>query len=85
MRNKQNFLDEIKPLIKAEFREELNAVEDAAHTMTHLGECTYTLPAVFSITGKDEKFVFEKGMRPATDNPEVEVEDFFFVGKDGAK
>ncbi|UDM72718.1 hypothetical protein [Vagococcus fluvialis] len=85
MRNKQNFLDEITPLVKSEFRDELNPVEDAAHTMNHLNECKYVLPSQFSVTDKDETFLFEKGLRSATDNPEVEVEDFFFIGKDGAK
>lgn len=80
MRNKQKFLDDIVPLIKPEFLGELNPVEDAAHVMTHTGICEYKLPGNFSTTGKDTVFLFEKDLRGKTDNPNEEIEDYFYKG-----
>lgn len=81
MRNKEKFIQEAYPLIKKEFRTELNVVEDSAHTMNQTQSNTYTIPADFTISGKDETFAFEKKPRPATDDPSVEVEDYFYVGR----
>lgn len=82
MRAKQEFLDTALPLLKPEFHGELNVVEDAAHLMNQSGETTYTLPAAFATTGVDETFVFEKKPRPATDNPNEVVEDYFYIGRE---
>ena len=84
MRYKQKFLDDIVPLIKPEFLGVLNPVEDAAHTMQHLNECKYTLPSDFSTSEKDTIFLFEKKLRDATDDSNEKVEDYFYIGKEGA-
>lgn len=81
MRNKQNFLDDATKVIKEEFKEDLNVVEDAAHIMNQTGETTYTISKDFTSTNEDEVFLFEIKGRPKTDNPEEEIEDYFYVGR----
>lgn len=82
MRNKQNFLDDADKVIKDEFKQDLNVVEDAAHLMNQNNNTTYTIPSQFTSTGVDETFLFEKRFRPKTDNPIEEIEDYFYVGKE---
>lgn len=82
MRDKQKFIDATNKILKPEFTTELNVVEDASHLMNQRGETTYTIPAVFTTTGNDETFIFEKRMRPKTDNPQEEIEDYFYLGSD---
>lgn len=81
MRNKQQFLDETAKVIKEEFKEELNVVEDAAHIMNQTGELTYTIPKDFTSTNEDEAFLFEIKDRPKTDNPSEEIPDYYYVGR----
>lgn len=81
MRNKQNFLDDAAKVIKEEFKEDLNVVEDAAHLMNQTGETTYTIPKDFTSTNEDEVFLFEKELRPKTDKPNEEIEDYFYKGR----
>lgn len=81
MRNKQQFLDDAAKVVKEEFKEELNVVEDAAHIMNQTGEPTYTIPKDFTSTNEDEVFLFEIKNRPKTDNPSEEIEDYFYIGR----
>lgn len=81
MRNKEQFIKEATPLILEEYRDELDVVEDAAFIMDHTNSLTYTLPAMFTTSEKDVHFKFEKKNRPKTDNPDEEVEDYFYVGR----
>jgi hypothetical protein len=81
MRNKAKFIEDAQKIIKPEFVEALNVVEDAAHLMNQTGETTYTIPATFTTTGQDESFNFEKQLRPATDDPEQQVDDYFYIGR----
>lgn len=80
MRNKEQFIKDTTPLILEEYRDELDVVEDAAFIMDHTKSLTYTLPSMFTIT-EDVHFKFEKKKRPKTDNPDEEVEDYFYVGR----
>lgn len=81
MRNKQQFLDDAAKVIKGVFKEELNVVEDAAHIMNQTRETKYTIPKDFTSTNKDEVFLFEVKNRPKTDNPDEEMEDYFYIGR----
>lgn len=81
MRNKQKFLDDAAKVVKEEFREDLNVVEDAAHIMNQTGEPTYTIPKDFTLTNEDEVFLFEIKDRPKTDNSAEEIEDYFYIGR----
>ena len=81
MRNKAKFNEEAYPIVKPEFAEALNVVEDAAHVMNQTGETTYTIPAQFTTSGKDESFKFEIKPRPSTEDPNQQVEDYFYIGK----
>ena len=81
MRNKQIFLDDAAKVIKEEFKEELNVVEDAAHLMNHSEETKYVIPEPFTTTGKDEVFLFEIKERPKTDNPNEEIPDYYYIGR----
>lgn len=81
MRNKQQFLDDADKVLKEEFKEELNVVEDAAHIMNNTLETTYTLPSDFTKTGEDELFLFDKIMRPRTDDPTKEIPDYLYIGR----
>ena len=56
------FLDAAAEVLKEEFKEELNVVEDAAHIMNQTKETKYTIPKEFTSTEKDEVFLFEKRM-----------------------
>ena len=81
MRNKAKFIEDAYPVVKPEFSEALNVVEDAAHVMNQTGETTYTIPSQFTTSGKDESFKFEKKLRPSTEYPSQQVEDYFYIGK----
>lgn len=81
MRDKRKFLDAADEVLKDEFKEELNVVEDAAHLMNQNVSTKYTIPKQFTTTGKDEIFLFEKKERPRTDKPEESIEDYFYVGR----
>lgn len=81
MRNKAKFIEDAYPFVKPEFTEALNVVEDAAHVMNQTRETTYTIPSKFTTTGKDESFKFEKQLRPSTEDPSQQVEDYFYIGK----
>lgn len=81
MRNKQQFLDDAAKVVKEEFKEELNVVEDAAHVMNQTGEPTYTISKDFTSTNEDEVFLFEIKDRPKTENPTEEIEDYFYIGR----
>lgn len=81
MRNKAKFIDDAYPLIKEEYRTDLNVVEDAAKVMSHTNETRYVIGKQFTNTNKDEVFNFEVKKRPMTDDPDQEIEDFFYVGK----
>lgn len=81
MRNKQRFLDEAAEVLKKEVKEELNVVEDAAHLMNQFGTTVYTIPEVFTVTGKDESFNFTIEPRPKTDNPDEMIDDYFYQGR----
>lgn len=81
MRNKAKFIEDAQKIIKPEFVEALNVVEDAAHTMNQTNTVKYTIPATFTTTGQDELFDFEKQLRPATDDSERQVDDYFYIGR----
>ena len=81
MRNKAKFIEEAYPVVKPEFSEALNVVEDAAHVMNQTGETTYTIPSQFTLSDKDESFKFEKQLRPSTEDENQQVEDYFYIGK----
>lgn len=81
MRNKQRFLDDAAAVIKPEFKDELNPVEDAAHLMNQKGTTVYTIPELFTTTGKDENFNFTIEPRPKTDDPSEEINDYFYQGR----
>lgn len=81
MRNKEQFVKDVTPLILEEYRDELDVVEDAAFIMEHTKSLTYTLPSMFTTAEKDVHFKFEKKKRPKTDNPDEEIEDYFYIGR----
>lgn len=81
MRNKQQFLDDASKVIKEEFKEDLNVVEDAAHVMNQTEATTYTIPKDFTSTDEDEVFLFEIKNRPKTDNPDENIDDYFYIGR----
>lgn len=81
MRNKQRFLDDAAEVLKKEVKQELNVVEDAAHLMNQFGTSVYTIPEVFTVTGKDESFNFTIEPRPKTDDPTEEINDYFYQGR----
>lgn len=82
MRNKAKFIEDAYAVMKEEFKEEVNVVEDAAHVMSHTGECCYRLDAHFTTTGKEKVFNFELKDRPKTDNEDETIPDYFYVGKE---
>lgn len=81
MRNKEEFINDAYEVVKDEFKTDLNVVEDAAHLMHNNHSLVYTIPSEFTTTGKNEKFYFEKKLRPTTDDPEKSVEDYFYIKK----
>lgn len=81
MRNKARFIEDAYPVVKPEFVEALNVVEDAAHIMNQTGETTYTIPSQFTLSDKDESFKFEIKPRPSTEDPTVDVPDYFYIGR----
>ncbi|HGF7174111.1 hypothetical protein [Enterococcus hirae] len=81
MRNKEKFIAEYNDVVKPELQNNKTLVEDAAHTLNHSTEPVYTVPAEFTATNKDEKFLFEQKERPKTDNPNETMLDWFYVGR----
>lgn len=82
MRNKDKFINDAYAVMKSEYKEDINVVEDAAHVMNQTNDTKYTLPKMFTNTGKDEVFKFDKKMRQDTDDPNIEIEDFFYLEKE---
>lgn len=80
MRNKTDFIEAVKEVIKPDILTDEQVIEDAAHTMNQLKTTEYALPKEFTSTGKDEVFLFERKSREATDG-EGEVDDYFYLGK----
>lgn len=83
MRNKGKFLTDYNEVVKPEIQNDETVVEDAAHTLNHSAEPVYTVPAEFTKTNKDEKFVFEQKEREKTDNPDESMLDWFYTGRGG--
>lgn len=83
MRNKENFILDYKEVVKPEIQDNETVVEDAAHTLNHTPEPVYTVPAEFTNTGKEEKFIFEQKEREKTDNPDESMLDWFYKGRGG--
>ena len=81
MRNKEKFLEDVKQVITPGVLDDEQIIEDAAHTMPHLGQNSYTLTPAFTTTGTSETFNFEQKMREATDGG-ADVLDYFYVGKE---
>lgn len=84
MRNKEKFIENAYAVLKPEFKEEVNVVEDAALVMNHTASHRYVLSSDFTTTGKDETFLFDLKDRPKTDNESEAIKDYFYVGKEGA-
>lgn len=63
MRNKEQFLTDYNEVVKTEIQNDETVVEDAAHTLNHSAEPVFIVPAEFTKTNKDEKFVFEQKER----------------------
>lgn len=83
MRNKKEFLDDYNSIVKEEMKNDQMAVEDAAHSMNQEESTVFTVPSDYTVTGKDEHFIFEKKERPKTDNHFETVEDYFYIGRGG--
>lgn len=83
MRKKEEFIKDVEKVVLPNFLEEVDFVQDAAHTLNHdldnYGE--YTILKDFTKTGKEETFVFLREERPKTDNPEELIEDWFYEGR----
>ncbi len=77
MRNKTDFIEDVKEVIKPDVLTDEQLIEDAAHTMNNLETESYTLPKSFTTTGKDETFIFKKLERPSTDGGDS-VDDYFY-------
>lgn len=82
MRNKENFITDFEKVVKPEFKKVIDPVQDAAHVINHEDGFKYTLPKDFSSTGKDEVFVFVEEERAKTDNPDENMLDLFYKGKE---
>lgn len=85
MRNKEQFIEDAQKVIKQEWADEERLVEDAAHTLHHTEADRYVVAADYTITGKDESFLFETKKREKTDDSDEDIEDFFYVGKGDGK
>lgn len=83
MRNKEQFLTDYNEVVKPEIQNDETVVEDAAHTLNHSAELVFIVPAEFTKTNKDEKFVFEQKERKKTDNPDESMLDWFYKGRGG--
>lgn len=83
MRNKGKFLIDYNEVVKPEIQNDETVVEDAAHTLNHSAEPVFIVPAEFTKTNKDEKFVFEQKEREKTDNPDESMLDWFYKGRGG--
>ncbi|WP_430596326.1 DUF5960 family protein [Enterococcus sp. DIV2163] len=83
MRNKEQFLTDYNEVVKPEIQNDETVVEDAAHTLNHSAESVFIVPAEFTKTNKDEKFVFEQKEREKPDNPDESMLDWFYKGRGG--
>lgn len=81
MRNKEKFIEDYNKVVKPEIVEEVDPVQDAAHAMNQRQEPSYTVDKEFTVTGKDETFKFKVEPRPKTDNPDEEIDDYFYEGR----
>lgn len=81
MRNKEKFVEDFNKVVKPEIVEEVDPVQDAAHAMNQRKEPSYTVAKEFTTTGKDETFKFKVAPRPKTDNPDEEIDDYFYEGR----
>ena len=82
MRNKANFISDFEKVANEQALQTVDPVEDASHVMNQSNELKYVLPNEFSITGKDESFLFEKNLHEKTGSDLGEVlEDYFYVGR----
>lgn len=82
MRNKEQFLDDYNKVVKKEFQNDENTIEDAAHTLNHNIEPLVTVAAEFTETGKLESFRFEQKQRAKTDDPDEKILDWYYVGRE---
>ncbi|EPB3092464.1 hypothetical protein [Enterococcus faecium] len=82
MRNKEKFLEDYNKVVKPEFQNNGNTVEDAAHTLNHSINPILTVLEEFTTTNQPEHFVFEQKERPKTDEPNEQMLDWVYVGKD---
>ncbi len=80
MRNKTDFIEAVKKVIKPNVLTDEQIVEDAAHTMNQSQTTEYILSKEFTSSKEDEVFLFEKKLREAT-NGEGVVDDYFYLGK----
>ncbi|WP_195943479.1 hypothetical protein [Enterococcus faecium] len=81
MRNKEKFLEDYNKVVKPEFQNNGNTVEDAAHTLNHSVNPILTVLEEFTTTNQPEHFVFEQKERPKTDDLTKTVTDWFYVGR----
>ncbi|AZP93486.1 MULTISPECIES: hypothetical protein [Enterococcus] len=85
MRNKEKFLEDYNKVVKPEFQNDENTIEDAAHTLNNIEGTTVTVAAEFTETGKMEAFDFEQKQRPKTDDPDQQMLDWYYVGRGEVK
>lgn len=83
MRNKQEFLADYNAVVNEKMKNDVMAVEDAAHSMNQEDSTIFTVPSDYTKSGEDEHFIFEKKERPKTDNANETVEDYFYIGRGG--
>ena len=81
MRNKENFIKDVNEVIRTNVLDENQIIEDAAHTMNHSQLTEFSIPKDFTLTKKEEVFLFEKKEREATDDSNETVEDYFYIGR----
>lgn len=82
MRNKEKFLADYNKVVKKEFQNDENTIEDAAHTLNHNTDPIVTVAAEFTETGKLESFRFKQKQRAKTDDPEQKMLDWFYLGRE---
>lgn len=81
MRNKAKFIEDFESVAKPEIIEDVDPVQDAAHTMNQLWESEYHLTGNFTKDGQDKTFQFEVKKREKTDDSSEEIDDYFYIGK----
>ena len=85
MRNKEKFLADYNQVVKPEFQNDENTIEDAAHTLNNIEGTTVFVAAEFTETGQMEAFDFEQKQRPKTDNSDENILDWYYVGRGEVK